>query len=223
VNVLGVDVAGARGGVALLAGARTVVRDLGEPGAHAERIVGAGLEVLAEAGIGWDALDLVAVGVGPGSFTGVRVGLAYSLGLAEARGLRVTGCGSLDILARACYDAIHPATGTYLIPAADVRRGEVVLARFRAAEGGAIRESGDRLAPVTDPGPPPSGPVVVAGEGSALLWPDRTELVRWTPGGGERALAAARLGADALGNDALEPAVPRYARPADARPRRGGA
>jgi tRNA threonylcarbamoyladenosine biosynthesis protein TsaB len=156
------------------------------------------------------------VAVGPGSFTGVRVGIAAALGLSRARGIPVTGVGSLDILARACYDATSPETGGYLIAAQDVRRGEVALARYVATRGGPVPEAPERLLAVLDPGPAPPAGTRIAGEGSHLLWPDVEGLLRW-PGTGEAlALAAARLGGE---RTALEPPVPRYAREADARPR----
>jgi tRNA threonylcarbamoyladenosine biosynthesis protein TsaB len=221
VIVLGVDASSPSAGVGLLdTEGRNFRRDLGTPGDHAERIVGAALEILGEAGIGWNDVALLAVGVGPGSFTGVRVGVAWALGAAEARGIPVTGCGSLDILARACYDATLPGTGTYIVPVADVRRGEVVVARFRTTDRGPVRESEDTLAALGDPGPPPPAGTILAGDGGALPW---SGYRVWRSTGGERALAAARIGAAAQAEGMIEVPVPRYARPADARPRRGGA
>ncbi len=218
--VLAVDTAAARGGVALGSdGPPTAVRDLGERGRHAEAVVPAMLEVLEEAGLGWSDLDLLVVGVGPGSFTGIRVGVAAVLGVAEARNLPAHGAGCLDITARACYDATSPAIGAYIVSVADVRRGEVVIGSYRVAGDGPEATAPERLVPVSEPGPEPPPGARVAGDGASLVWPG-AGFERWVPSGTERAAAAVRLGVRALAEGGLSPPVPRYARAADARPRR---
>jgi tRNA threonylcarbamoyladenosine biosynthesis protein TsaB len=220
VILLGVDTVTDSGGVALLQGDRAISRDLGERGRHAEAIVPAAVSLLAEAGVAWSALDGIAVNVGPGSFTGIRVGLAAALGWGEAGGIPVGGVGCLDIQAWACYHAKLPPVGAYMISAVDVRRGEVMWAGFRIAETGPVVTDPERLVSVTDPGLEPEGGAWVSGSGALLLWPGRTDLVRWAPAGPDRAIAAARLGAGGLAQGGLPPAEPRYARPADAKPRR---
>jgi tRNA threonylcarbamoyladenosine biosynthesis protein TsaB len=220
VNVLGVDTVGGGGGVALTTGGvRAGSRDLGEAGRHAETLGGATEGVLAEAYVPWGDIDLVAVNVGPGSFTGIRVGVAFALGLAEARAVPAVGVGCLDIHARACYDATSTAIGSYIVSVSNVRRGEVVLARYRVEAGGPVAEGAETRVAVGDPGPAPPGDTVLSGDGAGLVWPDGT-FRRWEASGAERAFAAAVLGQAAreAGRDA--PPVPRYARPADARPRR---
>jgi tRNA threonylcarbamoyladenosine biosynthesis protein TsaB len=218
--VLGIDTASAHGGVALLgAGAEPRVRDLGERGRHAESVVPAVLALLAEAGRRVDELDLVAVNVGPGSFTGIRVGVAAALGLSDAAGIPAAGVRCLDILARACYDATSPPIGAYIVSAADVRRGEVVLVHYRVGPEGPVPQGEERLVRVSDPGPAPPEGSLVAGDGGERLWPE-SDPVRYVPEGPARAIAAARLGEEALAAGVPEEPVPRYARAADARPRR---
>jgi tRNA threonylcarbamoyladenosine biosynthesis protein TsaB len=218
--LLGVDTVGREGGVSLLVDDRAPIsRDLGDRGRHAEAILPATLELLAEAGLAWEALSRIVVDEGPGSFTGLRVGIAFALGLGESRGIPVLGVGSLDILARACYDATHLPTGGYIVSVMDVRRGEVVRGDYRVADTGLEPVDEAALVPVTGPGAdPPSGAFLV-GDGLDGLWPDRTDLWRRSPSGIERSAAAAHLGREFHGTPA--PPVPRYARPADARPRRG--
>lgn len=221
--VLGIECAGRAGGVALRpADGRVLVRDLGERGRHAETLTPAVLDLLREAGLDWDALDAVAVNEGPGSFTGIRVGVAFALGVSEARGVRAVGVGSLDIGARACYDATSPGTGGYIVSTADVRRGEVVWCRYRVTAEGPVALSEARTTPAGSPEPAPEPGTRVAGDAAGLLWPDAPGLVRWTGSGGELAEAAAFLAEAAVRAGTAAPPGPRYARPADARPRRKG-
>ena len=97
------------------------VRDDPAPGArpaHAARLLAAAEEALAAAGVGWEAVERLAVGLGPGSFTGLRIGIATARALAQARGLPVAGVSSLEALARG-------AAGPLVLAAIDARRGEV--------------------------------------------------------------------------------------------------
>ena len=73
-------------------------------------------------------LDLVVVDVGPGLFTGLRVGVATAKGINVATGVRLLGVSSTDALAQGACDA--GLTGT-VVTVVDVRRGEVVAARYR--------------------------------------------------------------------------------------------
>ena len=66
---------------------------------HAERLLPMAEEVLAEAGLGWTDLDRLAVTLGPGTFTGVRTGLAAARGLALALDLPLAGLNTLEVIA----------------------------------------------------------------------------------------------------------------------------
>lgn len=92
--------------------------------------------------VGWSPsdLDAVIVDVGPGLFTGIRVGLATAQGLAAAFGIPVIPAVALDAL------AFEARTGHRTIWAlVDVRRGEFAVARFRPVPGGVVREGGTEL------------------------------------------------------------------------------
>ena len=117
------------------------VRDDPAPGArpaHAGRLLAAAEEALEAAGVGWEALDRLAVGVGPGSFTGLRIGIATARALAQARGLPMVGVSTLEALARGAGDA------PLVLAALDARRGEIFAAAWR---GGAPLLAPSALAP----------------------------------------------------------------------------
>lgn len=76
-------------------GERALSREVGR--AHAEQLPGALAELFAEAGLPLRA-DLVVIGTGPGSYTGVRVGASYALGLARVWGAAVRGVSTLEAL-----------------------------------------------------------------------------------------------------------------------------
>ena len=92
---------------------------------HVEILVPAMEHLVAQVGLAVTDLDLVAVDVGPGLFTGLRVGVATAKGLARALGVGVIGLSSLEILTRAAAQHGH---GGYLLAAVDARRGEVFAA-----------------------------------------------------------------------------------------------
>jgi len=93
---------------------------------------------------GWTPreLDVVVVDVGPGLFTGLRVGVATAKGIHVATGVGLLGVQSSDVLAQsACEAGIEGV----VIAVVDVRRGEVVAARYRCAPSGATLLDAARL------------------------------------------------------------------------------
>src|SRR5437879_4177312 len=91
---------------------------LGERSSRAVTVLADADELLREAGFAPTDLDLIAVGVGPGSFTGLRIGLAAARGLALALDLPVAGVSTLAALAAGAPDAV---------PVIDARRREVFV------------------------------------------------------------------------------------------------
>ncbi|MGI8429666.1 MAG: tRNA (adenosine(37)-N6)-threonylcarbamoyltransferase complex dimerization subunit type 1 TsaB [Solirubrobacteraceae bacterium] len=102
---------------------------------HATRLLACIIELLARAGSEWDEVDRIAVGLGPGSFTGLRIGVATARALGRARAIDLVGVSTLQSLALAAQR--HPlSAGTDVVLAVlDARRGEVFAAGWRA--GGA--------------------------------------------------------------------------------------
>lgn len=87
------------------------------------------VELAAEAAGGWQAVDRIAVGIGPGSFTGLRVGIATARALALSRRLPVSGVGTLDALACGLGEV---AGSKDRLVVHDARRGEVAAALYAA-------------------------------------------------------------------------------------------
>jgi tRNA threonylcarbamoyladenosine biosynthesis protein TsaB len=104
------------------------IRTIGR--SQAEALIPAVGEALAASGIGWPAIDLIAVSVGPGSFTGLRIGIAAARGLALARRIPVIGIGTADLLAHAV--AAERIAGRTLLVAIDSKRDDVFVQPFSA-------------------------------------------------------------------------------------------
>ncbi|MFZ2528131.1 MAG: tRNA (adenosine(37)-N6)-threonylcarbamoyltransferase complex dimerization subunit type 1 TsaB [Rhodococcus sp. (in: high G+C Gram-positive bacteria)] len=110
------------------------------PRAHAEILTPQILECFAEAGCEAADLDAVVVGVGPGPFTGLRVGMATAAAFGDALDIPVYGVCTLDALAADVY-VMDPA-GSDLLVVTDARRREVYWARYsngRRVEGPEVR------------------------------------------------------------------------------------
>jgi tRNA threonylcarbamoyladenosine biosynthesis protein TsaB len=129
--VLAIESATDAAGVALAddAGVAATVT-VGRGRRHAETIAPAVAQVCATAGIGLGALDAVAVDVGPGLFTGLRVGIATAKAVAFAHGLPMVPVASVAVLARAAVVGADP--GRPLAAVVDARRGEVFWAWYEA-------------------------------------------------------------------------------------------
>jgi len=99
---------------------------LGEDRCHSGRLLESITGLLKAAGLTPDGLDAFAVSLGPGSFTGVRVGIATVKGLAIATGKPVVGFSSLAMLAMNL-----PFSSSQVAPMFDARKGEVYAALYR--------------------------------------------------------------------------------------------
>jgi tRNA threonylcarbamoyladenosine biosynthesis protein TsaB len=138
-RVLAIDTSAELTSVAVCADERVLAED-DAPSAerHAETLLPKLQICLAQAGLGLHEIDLIGVGIGPGSFTGVRVGLATAKGLGLALRKPVCGVISLEALALAVDD---PAA--YLVACLDAFKGELFCASYRR-ESGVLR---NELAP----------------------------------------------------------------------------
>lgn len=119
-----------------------------DPRRHAELLVPMVEEALAEAAITRSDLTRIAVGCGPGPFTGLRVGLVTARTLGLVLGVDVHGVTSLDALALQALDAKIVSAGGEFVVVTDARRREVYWARYRSIEG----PDGLRPEALTQPG-----------------------------------------------------------------------
>lgn len=132
--VLGFDTATSATAVGLRLGDGSTLeaRDDPAPGArpgHATRLLPLADQLLSQAGIDWTDLERVAVGIGPGTFTGLRVGVATARGLAQSVGVPLVGVSSLRALAhRAGAEVGDEVDG--VIGVIDARRGEAFVAVY---------------------------------------------------------------------------------------------
>ena len=202
--VLGIDTCLGACGAAVLADGQ-VLASLSEPMArgHQERLAPLVRQVMDEAGVAFPELTLVGATVGPGSFTGLRVGLAFAKGLAGALDIRLAGVGTLAALA-------EPVAGT-VMAAIDAKRGQVYLQAFadRAPLGAPdvlpLEIALARVAEFSAAGPP------------ALVGPGATLLAAAVPGA--RMIAAEAADPASVARLALAGGAPRplYLRAPDAR------
>src|SRR6478672_2493232 len=140
--VLGLDTATPATAVALRLddGRTTQARDDPAPGehpGHATRLLAMAHELLSASGVRWSEIERIAAGVGPGTFTGLRVGLATARGLAQSLEIELVGVSSLAALAAGALQQDAPAQAPARVLAViDARRGEVFAAVYeRGADG----------------------------------------------------------------------------------------
>lgn len=211
-RILGIETSTTQASVALLEGGKVVLeRSSARPKQSAERLLPLIAELLGEAGWPRGSLDRLAVSVGPGSFTGLRVGIACAQGLSLGLGVPLIGVGSLRAMARAVPEELRGVRCAVL----DARRAEVFVAAYA---------TGPRAAEVLPPVALPSAsaletlsvqlmaPVVWIGSGLALLGATPTCTA---PGTLEPSAAAVGLLAEQL-DPATNPALPVYIRDAGA-------
>jgi len=219
--ILAIDTATDRLGLALRRDDTTLAElhlDLGRK--HAEKIL-VGLDgLLADLGVAPRDLGGIAVSLGPGSFTGLRIGLAFAKGLALATGAQLVGIPTLTVLAAGA----RPWVGL-VVPCLDARRSEVYYSAYHLTSGGV-----EHLDPDFKAGAPADvaarcrllGPrVLLVGTGAEAVHGVAGSDAAVAPRefAFPRASVLAALGAEKLRQgegDALDPLEPLYVRRPDA-------
>jgi tRNA threonylcarbamoyladenosine biosynthesis protein TsaB len=218
-RILGLDTSTRSGSVALVEDGRIRAElNVAGPLDHSERLLPSVDFLLDRLGLAVNDLDAVAVTRGPGSFTGVRVGLATAAGLARAAGIPAAGVPTLEALAHATPP---PEAGRWICTWIDAGRREIYAAAFEVMEGG-LQQC---LPPTVEP---PSAwlerlPEVAAtfvGDGSesyAELLSTRGRSPSVRPGPWFLGAPVARIAQERLQAGDAVPLQPLYLRPPDAR------
>ncbi len=219
-RILAVETATLAGSVALLEGGRVIGQTLLDIAVtHSERVMAMVDRLLEDCGCEIAGMDALAVSIGPGSFTGLRVGIATVKGLALALGLPVAPVPTLDALA--CN---LPFADAPVCPLLDARKGEVYCSLYRWHEDRMERQceylalSPQAAAARLEP------PVIVVGDGVAACLPFLSHLgsgLRVAPASHAAPAAAVvgQLGRGVLASGhglAAESLEPLYLRPSEA-------
>lgn len=215
-KILAIDTSTLTAGVAAFADGRTVAERRRVVTVHSEALLTLVDEVLVEAGLSPKDLDAIVCGAGPGSFTGLRIGLATAKGLCYALDRPLVLISSLAAL------AARAPVGRAVCAVLDAYRGEIYAGRYQVGPEGPAPLAEESVLPperlaaeLSD-----AGPVLLVGAG-ALKYPelvsgDRTLL---DADGAPHPSDLARLGAGRLlrgESDPLGPTGPRYIRASEA-------
>jgi len=152
------------GSVALISQGRCLAEySLDVPATHSQRLLKQLERIREDVGVAWPELAGLAVSLGPGSFTGLRIGLSLAKGLALAVGLPLLGVSTLDGLAR----QVVALPGSRVCALLDARKQEVYAALYECGDNGLpIRHSADLLLRPEILAEQLTGPVILVGDGA---------------------------------------------------------
>ena len=146
--ILAFELSSRRGSVAVYDGTRVVAQQMwDEPAARHQALFAAVPRVLQEAETSWNHLRAIAVGRGPGAFSGVRVGLVTAQTFALPNCTPVYALSSGEALA---MDLVHEAGAQPIVVAGDARRGAIWFAVFQRHGTGVTKKQDWTLVPATD-------------------------------------------------------------------------
>ncbi len=220
-RVLAVETSTLAGGAALLDGDQLVGEyTLNVRATHSERLLAAVDRLLQDAGWTVEMLEGLAVAVGPGSFTGLRIGVSTVKGLAFSLGIPVVAVSTLEALAWALPFARHA-----VCPVLDARKGEVYAALFHWEGVSPVRDLEDQAVDPEELCRRLSGPVTFIGDGIGVysgLFKERLGPLATFAPAGRRLPSAACVGqlghARLSSGEVVDPVAlaPRYLRPSEA-------
>ncbi len=134
--VLGLDTSTPIASLALIADGRVAASVARPVTSHGAALPGVVDELLGAAGLAIGGVGAIAVGTGPGSFTGLRIGLSYAKGIAMASRCALVGVPSFDAMALAAVEGNNTDPGRLVCVVVDARKGEVYTALYRVVADG---------------------------------------------------------------------------------------
>jgi tRNA threonylcarbamoyladenosine biosynthesis protein TsaB len=219
--ILGIDTGAPVPSIGVVANGRvlaSIARGGGPHGAILPELVD---EALDRAGLKLNDIAAVAVAIGPGSFTGLRIGLSYAKGLVLGARCAIVGISTFDAMVLCALEALETGNDVLVCPIIDARRGEVYTSLYRIRGDALEKVTGDLVISLSDFAQRITGEAVLVGdakaeEGRALL-AQRGLEARVVGGAGlsSRGSFVAALGAARVANNDLDDAValePRYVR-----------
>jgi len=165
--VLGLDTGSPTASIALVVAGRLAGQTARSVTSHGAALPQAVAQLLDHAELRASDLSGIAVGIGPGSFTGLRIGLSYAKGLAFASGAKIIGVASLDALAAAALDAPAARPGLQVCALLDARKGEVYAALYEIVADGLEKISQDVVMPLVRVTSPLRQNAILAGDYTA--------------------------------------------------------
>ena len=166
--------------------------------------------VLGEAGLAWADLSLIGVTVGPGTFTGIRIGLAAARGMALAGHLPIAGVGTCEAIAQAI--PLEQRRGRTVIVAVDSKREDLFVQAFTDDLVALGPPVGMRPKDAVRLG---SGPLLLAGDAAVQLLPFRSDAALAPEALFPDARLVARLCKERYADGRALPPEPIYLRPPD--------
>ena len=129
--ILGIDTSSRLSAAAIVSGGAVLAESAVSSASHCAGLPRQVSELLKTARLSFRELRGFAVGLGPGSYTGLRVGLSYVKGLAQVLTIPAVGVSSLDALALAAAARCGGPAGSFICPVVDARKGEIYAALYR--------------------------------------------------------------------------------------------
>lgn len=165
--VLGLDTGSPTARLGVVRGGRVLAALARPVASHGADLPAAVAELLQHVGLEIRDLSAIAVGIGPGSFTGLRVGLSYAKGVATGARIPIVGIPSLDAIALcACaYPAARP--GVKICPILDARKGDVYTSLYEVLPDALEKVLDDLVIPLDEFAPRIAGEVLFVGESKA--------------------------------------------------------
>jgi tRNA threonylcarbamoyladenosine biosynthesis protein TsaB len=219
--------------LAILCDGRVVAERSASSSSHCAGLPGQVTDLLKFAGLSLSDLRGFAVGLGPGSYTGLRVALSYVKGLAAVLAVPVAGVPSLDALANAAAALKSAPAGSFVCPVVDARKGEIYTALYRVGADALEKIIEDLVTAPEHFCPSIDGDLLLVGDAkvpdAASVLDTNDVRIGLLDAGGIASLGrfVAALGATRIArgeSDLLATLEPRYVRPVEAtfRPAKAG-